>query len=367
MGGSKSTQKTTSNQTQTAAPPTWTLPQITDLSGRVGQALQQLPTSHYTGPTTAFMSPEQLAGIQSAWGATAANAGNLAGYEQGQLPALTTPMSFSTTLPDTAYSVAPMADTTAAIKAGMVPVMQNLTENILPGITNSALQAGAYSGDRAMSVMPTTAIRDANQAMTNTAGALSLQAYNDYENRRLAAYGAQQQAADAAYGLDTGRQQAIAGQNDQLMSLIPGYVNSILHTQASGGDLLNMAAQLETQQRQAQYTNAMGMDQYASQAPFMGMDQAAAILQALSGNWGTQTANGTSTTVQETKPSLASQLIQGAIGIGGLAMGIPGVSGALSGALGLGGAAAAAPAASAIFASPTGTSNYFAANPFGDH
>lgn len=359
MGGSKTTNKSTTNQTQTAAPPTWTLPQITDLSGMVGDALTQLPTSHYTGPQVATMDPATLAAIQQAWGATAANAGQLSGFEQGLLPQLTAPMSFTTGLPTTAITAQPLQDATAAIQASMVPVMHNLTENILPGITSSALASGAYSGDRAMGVIPTQAIRDANQAMSNTAAQLGYTAYEDYAQRDLAAQQAAVQAAQQNYALDSARQQAIAGQNQALMSLIPGYTASILHNQAASGDLLNMAAQLGLTNQQAGYNNSIAMDQYAAQAPFMGMDQAAAILQALSGNWGTQTLNGTTTQTQTTKPSLAGQLIQGAIGLGSMAAGFPG----LGSALGFGGAAA--PAAAGLFNINPGTANYFAANPFG--
>jgi hypothetical protein len=121
-----------------------------------------------------------------------------------------------------------------------------------------------------------------------------------------------------------------------------------------------MAAQLGMQNQQAGINNSVGMDQYAAMAPFMGMDQAAQILAMLSGNWGTQTMHGDSTQTQTTQPGLAGQLIQGAIGLGSMAAGFPG----LGGALGLG-TSAAAPAAAGLFNINPGTTNYFNQNPFG--
>ena len=129
----------------------------------------------------------------------------------------------------------------------------------------------------------------------------------------------------------------------------PEFVNSILHTQASQGDLLNMAAQLGVQNRQLGINNATAMDQYASQSPFMGLDTASELLARLSGNYGTQTMNGTQTQTTSTSGGLAGQLLQAAIGAGMMAAGMPG---GLGGVFGGGAAAQPAPA-------PAAASNLF--------
>jgi hypothetical protein len=285
MGKSKS--KTKTDQTQTNAPPAFTAPWLEQAAGMTGNALNSLPTTHYTGPMVAGMTPEQLAGITAAWGNTAANAGNLGQVLQGQIPNLThSSMNFTTQLPDTSYQLADRQQLDSVINAAIHPVQQQLMEQILPGITNSALAAGAYSNDRATGVMPQTAIRDFGDSAQRIAAQLGYEDYNNYENRRLQAYGMQTQNAQQNYALDSARQGQISGDELQRLQLLPEYVNQTLHTQASQGDLLRMAAELDTANRQAGIQNQVGMDQYASTAPFMGLDAASQILARLSGNYG---------------------------------------------------------------------------------
>lgn len=341
---SKSKTKTTTNQTQTAAPPSFTAPGLTDAANMVTAGLSQIPTTHYTGDMVASMDPAKLAQIMAAYTGTAQTAGQMTDFLQGMLPSLNQGMSFTTQLPDTSYSLAPKQDLNNVINASIDPVFRQLTGQILPGITNSALDAGAYSGDRAMSVLPTEAIRNATETAQNIASQLGYEDYQNYENRRLAAYQATTQASQQNYALENQRQQQEAALRMQQLGLAPEFINSILHTQASGADLLKMAADLETQQQQAGYNNAIAKDQYASQAPFMGLDTASELLARLSGGYGTQTMQGTTT--QTTKQPLASQLIQGAIGLGSMAAGFPGIGSAL----GLGGAVSpATTGASSLF------------------
>ncbi len=346
MGGSKTTTNEVHDQTQTAAPPTWTLPGLTQVAGQVTNAASGLPQSHYTGPTTATYDPADIAAIQAAWGGAAQTAGQLAGVEQGMLPTLQSigqGLNYTTSLPTANIHTAGMQDATAAINAAMDPAMRNLTNVILPGITNSALASGAYTSDRAMGVMPTEAIRNAEQTMQQTAATLGYQAYQDWAQRDLAAQEAQVQAQQANYGLDTSRQQSQAAAQLQALGMAPDMINSILHTQASSGDLLQMAANLGLTADQATINNAMGMDQYASQAPFMGLDTASALLAQLSGGWGTTTQHGTSTQTQEQSSDPFSQILQAAAGIGGMVAGVPGLGSMF------GSAAHAAPAASSLF------------------
>lgn len=342
MGKSKSTTKT--NQTQTNAPPSWTAPYLQQTAGLVGNAINQIPTEHYSGDQVATMTPEQLAGIMQAWGSTAGNAGELGQMLQAQTGnLLTSPMNFTTVLPDTSYSLAPRQELDSVIQAAIHPVQQQLMEQILPGITNSALASGAYSNDRATGVLPQTAVRDSMDSMQRIASQLGYEDYQNYENRRLAAYGATTGAAQQNYGLDTARQGLVSQDMLSRMGLLPEFVNSTLHTQASQGDLLRMAAELDTANRQGGIANEVGMDQYNSQSPFLGLDTASQILARLSGNYGTQNMTGTSTTTQS--PSLMSTIGQGlqmAAGIAGAAMGMPGGLGALGGGSGLGSMGAAA-------------------------
>jgi lactam utilization protein B len=339
MGKKKSTTKTTQNTVGTNAPPSWTFPGLSTTAGMVTDALGQIPATHYSGPMVATMDPTALSAIQNAWGATAQNATNLAGWEQGNLGQLNEGMNFSTALPDTSYDVANRPDLTSVINASIDPVRRQLMETILPGIQNSALASGAYSSDRATGVMPQTAIRDAEENMQQIAAQLGYQDYNDYENRRLQAYQAETAAGQQNYALDTQRQNDSRALQLQALGMQPDMINSILHTQASSGDLMRMAAELGQQQNQLSINNATGMDQYQSQSPFMGLDTASELLARLSGNYGTQTQNMTGTQTTTQSGGLAGQLVQAALGAGMMAMGMPGGMGAIGGALGLGGGA----------------------------
>lgn len=365
MSGSKQTTKsnstTNTNQTQTAAPPTWTMPGISAVSQQVLDAVNGLPSTHYSGPMVATMDPATQAAIQAAWTGTAGLAGDLTTQAMSMMPTLQglatgSGLNWTTALPTTAINAAPLQDATAAIQASMDPVMRQLTTQILPGITNSALQSGAYSGSRAMGVVPTEAIRNATQTMQQTAATLGYQAYEDWAQRDLAAQQAAAALAQQNYALETNRQLQQAATQLQAMGMTPEMINSILHTSSSQGDLLNMAAQLGLQNQQAGINNAVAMDQYATQAPFMGLDTAAALLAQLSGGWGTTTNKGTSTTnatqTTQQQQALLPQLLQGAVGLGSMALGMPGGLGGLFGGGNAGSSMAAMPAltgASAMF------------------
>src|SRR5690242_14999800 len=117
MSGSKQTTKsnstTNTNQTQTSAPPTWTMPGIATASNDVLTALNNLPTTHYTGPMVATMDPATLAAIQGAWTNTAGLAGQLSATEQGFMPALSglatgSGLNWTTALPTQTISAAPL-------------------------------------------------------------------------------------------------------------------------------------------------------------------------------------------------------------------------------------------------------------------
>jgi hypothetical protein len=289
------------------------------------------------------MSPEQLQAIQAAWGDTAGLAGQYAGYMQDQLPGLTGAPQFSTSLPTDSFDIGDRFEgLNATIAAANDPVMRALQEQILPGIKSSALDAGAYSGDRAMSVLPTQAIGNAVESMSRNADQLAYQDYQDFENRRLAAFQSDQDRMLAAYGADTQRGLGVADNNNAQLSLLPQYIQSMLHTSGSVGDLLQMSAALGTGNQQQQINDQVARDKYASYAPFMGLDTASQLLSALSGNWGTQTSAGEQTTKNTQSGGMLGELLKAGLGIASAAMGMPGglagagaMAGGMSPSLGL--------------------------------
>lgn len=333
---SKKTSKTKFNQTQTAAPPSWTAGGLEATAGLVQQALGQIPQQHYDGQQVAFMSPEQLAQIQGAWTNTAGLAGDYVDWMGNRLPELSQSYDFTTSLPTAQFDMGSLQDVTPVINASLNPVLRQLTEQILPGIQNSSLDAGAYSGDRAMAVLPTTALQNYSREAADIATLVGYQNYQDFENRRLQAFTSDQDRLLAGYNAETGRGLGVQNANADTMGAINDYVSGILRNSASQGDLLNMAAQLGVTNQQAQINDLLAQDQYASYSPFMGLDQAAALLAQLSGNYGTQTSSGQSKTTEKTGG--LGEWVKGAIGLGSMIAGIPGIGGAL----GLGGAAAGA-------------------------
>lgn len=354
---SKKKSKSSFNQTSTSAPPAWTQGGLTQAGSMVQNALGQIPQQHYAGQQVSYLNPTDLANIQQAWGNTADLAGEYTGYLQGMLPQLTASPQFSTGLPTGDFDMGNRFEgLDATIQAATHPVMQQLMEQILPGIKSSALDAGAYSGDRAMIVAPQAAIADATDAMGRTAAQLAYQDYQDFENRRLSAWQGDRATQLGAYNADTQRQLGLADNNQSMLSTLPAYIQSMLKTSSSQGDLLNMAAQLGVTNQQQQINDAIARDKYASYSPFMGLDTATQLLTALSGNWGTQTASGKSKTT-ESSGGLGSA-IQGALGLGTALMGFPGVGAAL----GLGGAAGAAAGGAtglSSFLGPNGAGSLF--------
>lgn len=358
-GGSKQKTKSSSTtaQTQTAAPPTWTQPGLEQTAGMVTGALGQIPTEHYSGQQIAYMSPQELAAITDSWGATGENAGDLSAWMQGYLPQLMEGgPQFSTSLPTDSYDMGDRQQLEGVINASIDPVMQQLLNTILPGIQSSALASGAYSGDRAMKVLPTQAIDNATESMQRIAAQLGYEDYQNWENRRLSAWQSDQDRLLAGYGADTARGLGTSADELARLGLMPDMVNSILRTQASEGDLLRMAAELGISTEQAQINDALAQDAYASTSPFMGLDQATALLTALSGGWGTQNMTGQtdSKSTTTTKQDPFSQVLQAAMGVGSMALGFPGVSSALGlgGAGGAGAMTTSLPSASSVFAIP---------------
>lgn len=250
MGSNKSS-TTNYSQTQSAAPPSWTMPGISDVANKVTQAVSQIPTNDNT------LSNQ----IIDSYTSSANRAAGLADTVQGVLPSL---------LNQTNYDIQPVID------AALAPVYKQLTQQVLPGIKSSSLASGAYSGDRAMTVLPAMAISDYAKQAQDTAATIGYQDFLDKQNRQL-----------------------------QATSMLPDIVDTVMRMSSSGGDLLTRALDTQTQQ---------------AYAPFQGLDLATQLLTALSGGYGTQTGSGTSTTTQSS--SGLGDVLQGAFGLASLAGGL---------------------------------------------
>ena len=346
---SKKKSTTKYNQTQVAAPPAFTAGGLEATAGMVQQALGQIPQSHYSGQQVAYMTPEQLAGVQGAWNNTAGLAGDYTDYMGAQLPGLTEQWDWQSQLPTSSFNMGSLQDVQPVIQSALNPVLRQLQEQILPGIQNSSLDAGAYTGDRAMGVLPTTALQNYSREASDIATQIAYQNYLDYENRRLNAWTSDQDRLLAGYAAETQRGLGEEASNVNQMGAINDYISGILRNSASVGDLLNMSAQLGVTNQQAQINDLLAQDQYASYSPFMGLDQAASLLAQLSGNYGTQTTEGKSKTTEKTGG--LGEWVKGAIGLGSMIAGIPGIGGAL----GLGGAAAGASGSASPLAAATGS------------
>lgn len=308
--GSKKTTETKSNQTTTVAPPSWTMPGIADASGRVINALNSLPGQQYQGDFVAQPNQGLINGAVNAYTGAAAqgqqNAAQLGQLAQGvgALPQITTGN----------YNVGSAYDINPAIQAATAPLFKQLTEGTLPGLRSAAIDSGAYSGDRAMSVLPSQAIQATAENAQNLAAQIGYQNYNDMEQRRLQGYTVDQGNALQAQQLNNAfRLQGASAQSDLL--------NEQMKMLTSGGDLYSAAAGTQQQAQQAGIDNALKQAQYSYMYPFQGLDIASSLLAQLSGNYGTTTSNGTQTQVQST--SGLGNVMQGVLGGASLLGSIP--------------------------------------------
>lgn len=305
--GTKKTTKQTSNTTQTAAPPTWTQPGIEDVSKRVTAAVGQGPKP-YEGNFVALPDQATTQAAIDAYLGTAGRSEELANFMQTQLPAL---MERN----NTRYDVGNFNDTLApAIDAAIFPVFRQLQEQVLPGIRSSSLDSGAYSGDRAMMVLPQNAIKDASENAQRIGAEMAFNDYQAREARRLEAYGLDESLALERTGM------------------LPELIDNILRSSAGGAQMREGALNLGVARDQAMIDNDLRRHDYNVRAPYEGLDIATQLLTALSQGWGTQTGKSDSTTVEKTG------------GLGAVAQGLLGAA-SLAGSFlmpGAGGAAAAA-------------------------
>ncbi len=316
----KTTQSTQQNQTQTNAPPGWTLPGLQQAGGMVNTALDkigQMPT--YQGD---FVYQPDQALVDKASGSYL----DTAALAQSLLPKYNLD----------GYELGAKADTSGVIKNAIDSVDRTLMEQWLPSIRSSSLDAGAYSGDRAMAVLPTNAIRNAVESAQGTTADIEYQNYKDYEDRRMQAY-----------------------QFDQ--NQLPALIDSMLKTSASSGDLITQALNTQNVAGQSAIDNAIARDSYDVQSPFRGLDIATQILAGLSGNYGTSTGSMTGTTTTKEKTGGLGSVVSGIAGLGGM------VAGAMSGLGPIAGLGTAAGAAAPVINAAQMTGAFNRLNPFSQY
>lgn len=301
--GSKKKSETTSSSTTTAAPPSWTMPGIQDASAKVTQALgtvSALPA--YTG---GFVAQPNTGLVDAAIGGYKDAAAAVPGavqQMQGSIDSLGAVKPVTTG----SYDVGGAYDLTGAINAATAPIYKQLQEQTLPGLRSSALESGAYTGDRAMSVVPTQVIGNAINDAQNTAATIGLQDYTNREQRRLAGY-----QTDQGNALDAAKYNNTFTLNSA--QLMPDLLDEQMKLRASVGDLNTAALGLDTQRQQAGIDNNLAANDYAIKYPFQGLDIASALLSQLSGNYGTTSQQGQTTNVQSS--SGLGNVVQGLAGL----------------------------------------------------
>jgi len=329
MGKSKQTTKSSTNQTQTNTPFAPALPGLTDLAGQIAGATAQVQSqTPYSGGFVAL--PGQLQQqVIPAYQQAAATAGSLvdpatqaALQTNWQMPSFAGPGTEAGTQGFASY------DPTAiqpVIEAAMAPYMRQLMEQVLPGLQSAGIESGAYSNDRALSTLPQMALRDTSRMAAEVGAGIGLQDFQNQQARQL-----------EAFGLNTQRGLGEADVLTSRLGLYPALLDNIMRMSTGQASLTEHAAGYDTAMRQAAINDALARDAYAMQAPFRGLDTAASLYGTFA-PYGTQNMTGTSKTTQTSSPSLGSQIMQGALGVGGMLLGSPG---GLS-MLGLGGTAAA--------------------------
>jgi hypothetical protein len=309
--GTRTTVNSSERGTTTAAPPSWTMPGISDAASRVTAALSNLPGERYTGDFTAAPDRGLIDRAVGSYTQAAGNGLRLQDQAMQLLQRQGQPVNFQTQLPqDNGSALQP------AINSAIHPVFQQLMEQVLPSIRSSALDSGAYSGDRAMSVLPTQAIENTTNAATRLAGELG---FTDYTNR-------QQRALDA-YGLDTARTLGTVQADTARAGQFSELADTAMRMGTGSGDIFASASALDAQQRQAVINNNLQRNEYNWQYPFQGLDTASNLLARLSGSYGTTTSERSGT--QTTSTGGAGPILQGVLGAAALGASAfaPGVGG----------------------------------------
>lgn len=328
----KSKQKTKSsgtsvtNQTQTAAPWNPAQPGLTNLANLTNQAmLEAQAVPQYAGDFLALPGQlqQQVPGLYTGASQLAGSLVDpaLAASQQAlsQLPTFTgSPTLQEGTQTFGSYDASQVAP---VVQAAMAPYIRQLTEQILPGMQSAGIESGAYSNDRAFAVMPQQALRDTSLAAAEVGSGIAFQDFLQ-----------QQQRLQNAYQMSTQRGLGEADVLTSRLGMYPELLDTVMRMSTGQADLASQAASYDTAMRQAEIQNALMQDTYNVQAPFRGLDMAANIFSTFS-PYASQTMNGTtsynnkSTTTQQ--QPLAGQILQGALGVGSMLAGFPGLGTAL--------------------------------------
>lgn len=230
----------------------------------------------------------------------------------------------------------------SALNAAIQPVLRQLTDQILPGIKSSAIESGAYSGDRAMQVLPTEAIAETGARASEITQQLAYEGFQQEQQRDLAAATAYEDALARAFALSTERGLGLSADKRANVGLGADLLNQSMLFSASEGDLLSAARDALLMEETANVQNDLARDAYDIAYPYEGIDIAASLLDQIAGKWSKQKQQTTE------KTGGLGSVVQGAAGlVSGLgALGVFGPAGALAGTA-AGGAGAAAPAAAA--------------------
>lgn len=343
MGKSKQTTKSNTNQTQTNTPFAPVLPGLTQLAGQIQgatNAAQAVPV--YGGDFVAL--PGQLQQqVIPAYQKSAALAGSLvdpalaASERNWQMPTFAGPGTSAGTQSFASYDP---SGVDSVVQAAIQPYMRQLMEQVLPSLQSAGIESGAYSNDRAMAIMPGQAVRDTGRMASEVAAQVAFQDFLSQQERQL-----------QAFGLNTQRGLGEADVLTSRLGLYPELLDNVMRMSTGSAELGEHAAAYDTAMRQAEINNALAQDAYNVAAPFRGLDTAASLYSTFA-PYGTQNMTGQSTSTTTQKQPIAGQILQGALGVGSMLAGFPGISGAL----GLGGASGLNPMLAAPFA---GSSNPF--------
>lgn len=200
---------------------------------------------------------------------------------------------------NTANSFNPLSssDLTSAIQSQLVPVTQQYQEQILPQITDQAVQQGAYGGTRASTVQGQAA-RDYTQSINNVAGSMLYQNEEQQNSNQLANI-----------------QNELQGNSQTLSAagLVPQLGSAAEQQGLDASNIYNTVG--GQQQTLTQNQIAAAANEYAGQqnAPFTGMSQLEAALGIGGG------AVSTSNVSSNPSSNLFGSLAAGALGINGLA------------------------------------------------
>lgn len=313
--GSKKKQTETTNQVQTSAPPSWAEPTMVNLAHQIMSGVNQVQgIPAYTGDFVAQPGALQNS-VPGGYLDAAALARQLVNPAMqavgaaGIMPTFEGPNLASTYQ---SFAGANPGGMNAAVEAAVRPYTQQLMEQVLPGLQSSGIESGAYGSSKALTALPELAVRNTTGQIGDIAAQMAYQDFIDQQNRAL-----------QAYGLGTERGLGEANVLTNRLGLTPDLLDAVMRMQGGAAELQAQAAATDQANRQAAIDNAMQQYQYQVQRPFMGYDIATDLISRLAGNYGTQTLNGTTTTVQKTgglAPILGAAM-GGLMGLASLPMG----------------------------------------------